>query len=175
MVGPMLREPRAAHVDAPVTGTDWTPANAQASTRTRGRLASDSPDGWQTIVVGYDGSDPAKRALAHAGALATERTKMVAEPYPRSGVTVPANEDAAEIQRRRSELDAARRFLSRMRIKPETVALRGDPAKIFVDASNEADLVIVGSRKPNRLQRLVLRSVSSKVVHDAASDVLVVR
>ena len=57
----------------------------------------------------------------------------------------------------------------------ETVQARGKPAEILVEASQDADLIIVGGRKLNRVQRLVLRSVTSAVVHDAACDVLVVR
>ena len=99
----------------------------------------------------------------------------VAEPYPRSGVTIPANDDPAEIRRRRHELQEARAFLRRRGIEAETVQARGKPAEILVEASKDADLVVVGGRKLNRLQRLMLHSVSSKVVHDAAGDVLVVR
>jgi nucleotide-binding universal stress UspA family protein len=53
--------------------------------------------------------------------------------------------------------------------------LRGQPADVLLEAADDADLLIVGSRKLSRLERLVLGSVSSKVVHDAAGDVLVVR
>jgi nucleotide-binding universal stress UspA family protein len=60
-------------------------------------------------------------------------------------------------------------------IEAETVQARGKPAVILVEASKDADLIIVGGRKLNRVQRLVLRSVTSAAVHDAACDVLVVR
>jgi nucleotide-binding universal stress UspA family protein len=142
------------------------------------RTATDSPDDWQTILVGYDGSEPAKRALARAGALANDRTRVVviavAEPYPRSGVTIPANEDKAEMQRRLRELDEANRFLAARGIEAETVRARGNPAEILADASSDADLVIVGGRKLSRLQRLLLRPVASRLVAAADCDVLVV-
>ena len=142
-------------------------------------IVPDGPDDWRKVVVGYDGSEAAKRALAHAGRLVGERTRVVvvavAEPYPRSGITVPANRDPAEIRRRRGELEDARAFLLTIGIEAETVQARGKPAEILVEASQDADLIIVGGRKLNRVQRLVLRSVTSAVVHDAACDVLVVR
>jgi nucleotide-binding universal stress UspA family protein len=132
------------------------------------------------IVVGYDGSEPAKRALvASAAALAGDQTLIVvvaaAEPYPRSGITIPANLDPAEIQRRRHDLDEARMFLSQRGLRVETLQLRGDPAAMLIEAAIDADLAIVGSRRLNRLQRLILGSVSSKVLQGAACDVLVVR
>ncbi len=131
------------------------------------------------IVVGYDGSAAAKRALERAAELTSEPSHVVviavAVPYPRSGITIPANRDPEEFRRRADDLDVARRFLSSRGILAETLQARGNPAEVLVDASKDADLVIVGSASLNRLQRLVLGSVSSQVVRDAACDVLVVR
>jgi nucleotide-binding universal stress UspA family protein len=131
------------------------------------------------IVVGYDGSAAAKRALERAAALASYPSHVVviavAVPYPRSGITIPANRDPEEFRRRADDLDVARRFLSSRGILAETHQARGNPAEMLVDASKDADLVTVGSASLTRLQRLVLGSVSSQVVRDAACDVLVVR
>jgi nucleotide-binding universal stress UspA family protein len=144
-----------------------------------GQFAPAGPADSQKIVVGYDGSEAAKRALARASSLVSGQTQVVvvavAEPYPRSGVTIPANHDLAEIRRRRRELHEARASLSRRGIEAETVLARGKAAEILVEASKDADLVVVGSRKLTRIQQLILRSVSSKVVDEAACDVLVVR
>lgn len=135
--------------------------------------------GRSKIVVCYDGSESATRALESAAALAGDRTLRVvvsaAEPYPRSGITIPANLDRAELQRRRDHLHDAQTFLSDRGLRVETLQLRGDPAAALVEAAADADLAVVGSRRLTRLQRLVLGSVSSKIVHNAACDVLVVR
>ena len=131
------------------------------------------------IVVGYDGSDAARRALERAAVLAAPQSRVVvvavAEPYPRSGITIPANRDQVEIRRRRRDLDEARGLLEQRGIEPETIQARGNPAEQLVEASRDAGLLIVGGRGLNRLQRLALGSVSSKVVQDAVCDVLVVR
>jgi nucleotide-binding universal stress UspA family protein len=66
-------------------------------------------------------------------------------------------------------------FLSDCGLRVETLQLRGDPAAMLVEAAIDADLAIMGSRRLNRLQRLILGSVSSKVLQGAACDVLVVR
>ncbi|WP_424697385.1 universal stress protein, partial [Gaiella sp.] len=52
----------------------------------------------------------------------------------------------------------------------------GEPAVELVDAAREldADLVVLG-RRSRSLRRVVLGSVSAKVVRDAPCDVLVVR
>jgi nucleotide-binding universal stress UspA family protein len=151
-----------------------TVVHRRQSIAKRTRLA-----GRMKIVVGYDGSDAAKRALESAASLGGDQARIVvvavAEPYPRSGITIPANLDPVENRQRRHDLDEARQFLSERGIETETIQARGKPADALVEAARDADLAIVGSRGLNRLQRLILGSVSSKLVHRAACDVLIVR
>ena len=53
----------------------------------------------------------------------------------------------------------------------------GDPAEEIVQLAidHEADLIVVGTREKNRLERLVLGSVSSRVFRSAPCSVLVAR
>lgn len=131
------------------------------------------------IVVGYDGSDAAKRALQRAVDLAANGDRIVvvaaAEPHARSGPTGGAHLDPSEFQQRRGDLEEAQQFLSERGIDAELVEAHGDPGTAIVEAGKDADLIIVGSRGLNPVQRILLGSVSSKVVHRASSDVLVVR
>jgi hypothetical protein len=73
-----------------------------------GTIVADAAGDRIEIVVGYDGSEAAKRALDRAAAFAGDQGRIVviavAEPYPRSGITIPANRDRAEIKRRRHDL-----------------------------------------------------------------------
>jgi nucleotide-binding universal stress UspA family protein len=131
------------------------------------------------IVVGYDGSDGAKRALDKAAALVGEDGELLivaaAESHARTGITEGAHLDPSEVDRRRQDLEEAERFLSERGLKGSTIEAQGDPGSVIVDASKDADLVVVGSRGLNPLQRILMGSVSSKVVQRAESDVLVVR
>jgi nucleotide-binding universal stress UspA family protein len=131
------------------------------------------------IVVGYDGSESAKRALERASSVATDHDQVVvvaaAESHLRTAITEGAHLDPSEIQRRRNDLDQAHAFLSERGIQAETIEAQGDPGAVIVEAAKDADLVIVGTRGLNPLQRILLGSVSSKVVHRADCDVLVVR
>jgi nucleotide-binding universal stress UspA family protein len=131
------------------------------------------------IVVGYDGSDAAKRALERAITLAGGDGRITvvaaAESHARSGITQGAHLDPSEIERRRKDLEEAKAVLAERGIDGETLEAQGDPGDVIVNNSKDADLVIVGSRGLNPLQRLLLGSVSSKVVHRAEGDVLVVR
>ena len=131
------------------------------------------------IVVGYDGSEPAKRALQRGVDLAKDGDQIVvvasAEPHPRSGPTGGAHRDPSEYQQRRGDLDEAKQFVSERGLDAELVEAHGDPGTAIVEAATETDLIIVGSRGLNPIQRMLLGSVSSKVVHRAPCDVLVVR
>jgi len=51
----------------------------------------------------------------------------------------------------------------------------GDPAEELVNASRDADMVVVGSRGSGGFASLLMGSVSSKVTHHAACPVVVVR
>jgi nucleotide-binding universal stress UspA family protein len=132
------------------------------------------------IVVGYDGSEPAKRALRRAAALAGPDDDVVvvavAEIHARPVLTEGAQLDPSEIPRRRRELEEAKAFLAERGIAAEVVLGQGDPGTVIVDVAGarNADLIIVGHRGLNPIERLLLGSVSSKVVHRADRDVLVV-
>jgi nucleotide-binding universal stress UspA family protein len=131
------------------------------------------------IVVGYDGSDGAKRALDKAAALAGDGGEIVvvaaAEITARSGITSGAYLDPSEIERKRKDLEEAQAYLGERNVRVDTIEAQGDPGDVIVDAAKDADLVVVGSRGLNPLQRILMGSVSSKVVQRAESDVLVVR
>jgi nucleotide-binding universal stress UspA family protein len=133
------------------------------------------------IVVGYDGSDGAKRALERAAALTGPEDQVVvvaaAEMRARPVLTEGAQLDPSEISRRRRDVDEANTFLAERGIQGDVVLGQGDPATLIGEVAKErvADLIIVGNRGLNPLQRLMHGSVSSKVVERAESDVLVVR
>jgi nucleotide-binding universal stress UspA family protein len=131
------------------------------------------------IVVGYDGSDGAKRALDRAITLAGDDGRITvvgaAETHPRAVTTEGAHRDPSGIERRRKDLEDAKALLAERGVDAETVEAQGDPGHVILDNAKDADLIVVGSRGLNPFQRLLLGSVSSKVVHRADCDVLVVR
>jgi nucleotide-binding universal stress UspA family protein len=131
------------------------------------------------IVVGYDGSDGAKRALDRAITLAGDDGRITvvaaAETHARPGITEGVRLDPSEIARRRKDLEDAKALLATRGVDAETLEGQGDPGNVILNSAKDADLVVVGSRGLNPFQRLLLGSVSTKVVHRAECDVLVVR
>ncbi len=133
------------------------------------------------IVIGYDGSDHAKRALSRAAELANLGSVIVvtgAGVGPTTtvhGSTNPSiTEDVEEAER---ELAEAKAMLEGKGAAVELVEGRGDAADAICEAAKEGgvDLIVVGTRGRGAAARKLLGSVSTKVVHNAPCDVLVVR
>jgi nucleotide-binding universal stress UspA family protein len=139
----------------------------------------------ETIVVGTDGSDTAKQAVAEAVRLAKAfdaelhavtaykavRGAKIAEP-PQGGVKVLAvlPDDFA-----RSVVEEAATTLRSAGVKGETHMLERDPADALLEVAARvgADLIVVGSQGMTGAKRL-LGSVPNKVAHEASCNVLIV-
>ncbi len=122
----------------------------------------------KNIVVGYDGSDAARRALDRAADLVNGYGSTLAV------VSVAQGDARGEAE---TLIDEARERLHARQVTARYLEPVGEPAELLVETADDlgADLLVVGRRDYGALQRLVLGSVSSKVVHRATCDVLVVR
>jgi nucleotide-binding universal stress UspA family protein len=83
-------------------------------------------------------------------------------------------------QRRAARENAAQALVVRARragVRTSFLVWEGDPGPSIVDAAaaEKVDLVVIGTRGRNRIERAVLGSVSDHVVRHAACPVLVVR
>jgi nucleotide-binding universal stress UspA family protein len=115
------------------------------------------------IVVAYDGSDAAARALDAAADLAGYGSIL-------SVVTVQNRSVDGDVAA------GAREQLLRRHVEARYFQPSGDAAEQVVGTATEleADLIVVGRRSRTPL-RALLGSVSSRVVRSAPCDVLVVR
>ena len=141
------------------------------------------------IFVGVDGSDHSRLALAWALREAARQgmplTVISVRPTPVRPATdiywaVP--DLPVDTRGEEAELQALREFVNKVAdetgetVPDITVVMeKGDPAEELIKASRDADLLVVGSRGSGGFARLMLGSVSSKVVHHAACPVVVVR
>ena len=139
------------------------------------------------ITVGIDGSDHSIRALEwaanEAGVRNTPLTVLTVHAVPQSGWTgnpiiVPQDPEDLEKERQAAE-DMTLKVTSQLgEARPASVAVRaaiGFPAQGLIEASRDADLMVVGSRGAGGFVKLVAGSVSDQVVHHAHCPVVVVR
>ena len=132
-----------------------------------------------SIVVGFDGSDAAVRALECAAdeiAPGGTLTLVAVEPVAHSAGVL--SEDLLSTSPGPAGLleEACRSLGTRDDITVEPVARKGDPAAILLEAARDAraDLIIVGRRGRDFAARVLLGSVAGRVVNQASCDVLVV-
>ena len=138
------------------------------------------------IVVGVDGSPNSERALEWAMRQATAvhapltviAVHEVAKSYW-GGIPVIGPADAALLGKlRQAAEEMTHTAVSRLgNAGPASVtvhAVNGFVVKELVDASQDADLVVVGARGGSGFARLLVGSVSSEVVQHSACPVVIV-
>ena len=134
----------------------------------------------KTIVVGYDGTAPAQRALERAADLAQAfGSKLVVTsvaPVLLSQRSMGAIDPADTPEEHEGELAQARAFLEQRGIHAEYQPAVGEPAETILEVAerDNADLIVVGTRELNLIQRLLGQSVSDAVARHADRDVLIV-
>ena len=148
----------------------------------------------RTILVGYDASDGAERALDRAAELAEALAARVVVVSV-SAVAIPASAHVVEptgpmleatpltpesqadlealAQRR---LEQARSRLATRSLDVDYLAEVGSPAERLLAVADErdAELIVVGSRDHGIIERLVAQPVEEAVARRAGRDVLIV-
>lgn len=135
-------------------------------------------DGALTIVVGYDGSDAAQRALARVRGLGerVSRVLVVAVATDLHSAGLGSSLADGPIDTRRL-LDEALELLGPPeRLAVEVRTATGDPAVVLVEIARDvaANLLVVGRQGGDFVARTLLGSVAQRVVQQAPCDVLVV-
>jgi nucleotide-binding universal stress UspA family protein len=138
------------------------------------------------IVVGVDGSGDSQEALEWAvkhaaieNAPLTVLTvhEVVASAWTGNPIVYPEDRPDEEKARQNAQ-EAVNKTISDLNVHLPSVTVRavsGQPARALIDASGDADMVVVGSRGGGGFANLSMGSVSSKVVSHAACPVVVVR
>ncbi|MDR6550349.1 universal stress protein [Paenibacillus qinlingensis] len=139
------------------------------------------------ILVAYDGSEPAEKALTHAIDMAQhypEAKLTVLTVYNLSpdialdvALTVPVLEQESELLH--LEQDLLKEARRRIQILPsaETVMLEGSPGETIVNYAKDhsCDLIIAGSRGLGALREFVLGSVSHFILKHSDVPLLVIK
>ena len=137
------------------------------------------PHGRCTVVVGYDGSEPARSALSYAARRSCEGGRIVAvhafAPVP-DWLGSPNYQQALEsYQEHGRQLLQSLEDEYELRAELETSLLEGPPARAIVAAADarDADEIVVGSRGFGPV-RGALGSVSHAVLHETDRVVVVI-
>jgi nucleotide-binding universal stress UspA family protein len=139
-----------------------------------------------SIVVGTDGSDTAKEAVAEAVRLAKAlgaEVHVVSAFEPLRGARVTgAPEGAAKVWAPlpydivEATLSQAAADVRLADVEVTTHALKQDPADALITVADEvgATMIVVGSKGMHGARRLALGNVPNKVSHRARCNVLIV-
>jgi nucleotide-binding universal stress UspA family protein len=134
-----------------------------------------------TIVVGYDETPGSERALDRAATLAkalgsklvvTSVAPLMVSIGRSGGPTDPTDPPEKHVK----ELESARAHLQAQGVEADYRPVVGEPADAIVQLADQvgAEMIVVGTREPNLIQRLTGQSVSEAVSHHAHCDVLIV-
>jgi nucleotide-binding universal stress UspA family protein len=186
MAGERTPAPRSPATNGPdrQAGRHFCPAEARpiiAAMTQRVVLAHPSTvdaRGVRTLLLATDFGDSSDAATEQAIALAVQLSARllvvtVIDERPRAGVHL------RPVEERERRSDAALAIASRARESGTTASFLvwdGDPAEsiVAVARSECADLIVVGTRRRNRVGRAILGSVSDEVIRSAQCPVLVV-
>jgi nucleotide-binding universal stress UspA family protein len=131
------------------------------------------------IILGYDDSDAAQRALERTEQLAKafDSEVIVTSVAPvvssiQAGPIDPTDPPAQHVE----ELKHAKTYLDGRGLQADYVPAVGHPAETIAQLAKErdADLIVVGTDEPSAIRRLLGQSISDSVAHKVHCDVLIV-
>jgi nucleotide-binding universal stress UspA family protein len=130
------------------------------------------------ILVAYDGSEPARRALAVGAELAVglgARIGLVSVAPQR--LDRPPDDPWSEASAHAAELHEAKAFLAERGLEAETHEPIGDTGPMIVHVAEDFgyDTIVLGSRHLSALGQAFLGSVSVYVSHHADATVIIAR
>lgn len=147
-------------------------------------LGDDRPEGG--VVVGDDGSEAADRALRFAVEEARRRgtTLHVVRAWSMANAVEPEGFPFGYVASE-AELTAGTTAATEARVREalagatdvayDVRAVHGPPVKVMLDASKDADILVLGTRGRGGFTRLVLGSVADQCIRYGSVPVVVVR
>lgn len=148
-------------------------------------IPADTPpdDRFQSVVVGFDGSGHAERALEWALDNTPPATEIKIVHVWNPSATATAQTTAMTSEQLSAQSSAiVDEAIERLRTRPGSADRQltahsesGDPRAVLRSISQRADLVVVGARGRGGVTHLLLGSVSSALANQPAAATVVVR
>jgi nucleotide-binding universal stress UspA family protein len=143
-------------------------------------MTDQTNDVRRRVVVGVDGSDASKEALRWSKLMATATNSTIEAvivweyPLPTDGwAPVPADWNPGEDAQKTLTATVDEVFGAERPVGMLEAVRKGDAARVLLDESAGAEMLIVGSRGLGGFMGLLLGSVSAKCAEHAACPVLV--
>lgn len=140
---------------------------------------------WKTVMVGVDGSPSSHKALQWAASEAADhRAELVVVNVWEHSLVVPGGgPSVSEHELPDPNHHTAEDLLTQIKgvlgedpqVRVQPVVKQGNPAKVLIEQSEDAQLLVVGTRGHGGFRGLVLGSVSQHVAAYAHCPVTVVR
>src|SRR5579859_708505 len=130
------------------------------------------------ILVAYDGSQQARRALDWAARFPRDSTVgviSVALSLEATAKILDAVDPTSGIDMHRYQLEEAAAILGELGVTAEKLLRVGNPAEEIINTAEEGefDLIIVGIKGMSAVKRFLIGSVADRVVRHATVPVLV--
>lgn len=139
---------------------------------------------FERILVAYDGSENAKRALLQGIELAKlfNSRLFVVEAidvtvFYNAGILPPLSALKDLEKKAKADMAEATELAKSQGVDVITDVIEGDPATSVLDYAekNNVDLIVVGSRGLSRFKKVFLGSVSTAILNHAKVPVMVVK
>lgn len=139
---------------------------------------------YKRIIVPVDGSELSKKAAKIACFFANKANRKIifihvielpATALPHGQATyIPKISDTLK-ENGESILSEIKEVCSDSDVDIETKMVEGIPDNEIIDFTNDNDLIIMGSKGHSAFERVLIGSVSEKVLHHSDSSVMIVR
>lgn len=135
------------------------------------------------ILVATDGSEGSEKAIRFASKLASESQSSVTllhvtpkiETTKEELITLLKEEIGSTEEAGTKYLEAGKKIAQEIGVEAETKLQGGDEVDEILKEGERHDLIVIGSQGRGKVDRFLLGSVSSELVHKSKIPVLVVR
>jgi nucleotide-binding universal stress UspA family protein len=143
-------------------------------------VPEDTSIGWQNILLAYDGSKYSEEALSEAINYARSyegSLKIVNVLYTNDEFIANAPDIVEKmVEKAKENLESARKKALQEGVETETFVREGEPYAVITSIAEElkSDTIIMGSKGKTQLGRILMGSVTSRVIGYAPCPIMVI-